>query len=79
MSKAKEACRNNADGVLNGSQGAETAMMHKLEEKEIAGKKSQRCSFLFSKGTCKFGDGCFYSHEGLLGTVTAGEAPNTKI
>lgn len=79
MPKVKESDRHDADGFLTGSKRADATLMHKrrLEEKEITAKKSQRCSFLFSKGTCKYGDRCFYSHEGFRIAGPTGEAPRT--
>jgi hypothetical protein len=36
----------------------------KKEEERIKSMKNQKCRFLFEKGSCRYGDKCFYSHEG---------------
>ena len=37
----------------------------KKEEREKALKKSQPCKFLLTKGTCRMGERCHFSHEGI--------------
>ena len=49
----------------------------KLEDENKKLMKSQLCKFLFEKGSCKFGDRCFYSHGRAAAPAGRGGRPLT--
>jgi hypothetical protein len=58
-----------ADGGRTTRKGEE--FRRKKEEKSRAEMKLQRCEFFFRRGTCRYGDRCYYSH---VDPRTAGSA-----
>lgn len=58
-----------ADGGRTARKGEE--FRRKKEEKSRAEMKLQRCEFFFRRGTCRYGDRCYYSH---VDPRTAGSA-----
>ena len=46
------------------SRGAALAI--KSMKEEAAEKKAQKCEFLLVRGSCRYGDKCFFSHEGVV-------------
>ena len=59
-----------ADGGRTTRKGEE--FRRKKEEKSRAEMKLQRCEFFFRRGTCRYGDRCYYSHVDRRTAGTAG-------
>jgi hypothetical protein len=59
-----------ADGGRTARKGEE--FRRKKEEKSRAEMKLQRCEFFFRRGTCRYGDRCYYSHVDRRTAGTAG-------
>jgi hypothetical protein len=56
----------------------------KKEEERLKLLKMQKCRFLFEKGTCRYGDKCYYSHAGPKvaarpTTTASGAAVHSRI